>query len=370
MGNDVQRAVQKVMKQVRVAHFARSEPKPNPREPVVYWEETCLQGRPYMVPLIILRTRPCRWFTAGGCVMCNYELLAVDEGVSDEDLLVQLEVAMSQLQPLRKYPYLLVTSQGSFLDDAEVSLEMRSRILQALWGAGLQAVSTESEARYCLDANRLAAMRSSFPGRISIGIGLEAADDEIRNCIINKGLTTSTFQRAARTLSEEGVHFYTYVTLGKPFLTVDEDVSDAVATIELSLLNAAFMCVVEMVNIQPHTLTHRLWTEGTYRPPWLWTAFELLSRVDTRTRELVSIKGFDSDTSPVPLDLPRNCAHCNDRIRGALNHWNLNRDFESLWQHWKTCDCWEDWRDIASQTFPTRPIERARTAYDRLTAAR
>ena len=81
MQNNVGKVVRTLMRQVRQTHFARPGPRPDSRRPVVYWEETSLGGIPYMVPLVILRTRPCRWFSAGGCVMCNYELLAIDEGV-------------------------------------------------------------------------------------------------------------------------------------------------------------------------------------------------------------------------------------------------------------------------------------------------
>lgn len=329
--------IRTAMKEVRSAHFARPDPRPDPNVPVIYWEETCFRGQPYMVPLVILRTRPCRWFSTGGCVMCNYELMAVDEGVEDENIVNQAKYAIAQLQDLSKYPYLLLTSQGSFFDDNEVPASLRSQVLAKFWDAGLRAVSTESEARYCLDGVRLKKIRSSFPGRISVGIGLEAADEFIRNAIINKGLPNAVFYKAIEQLAQSDISFYTYVSLGKPFLTAEEDLSDAVRAIEMSLSSGAQMVVVEMINIQPYTLTETLWKRGLYETCDLWRGVELLSRITPELRQSVSIKGFEADVSPTPLALAKSCPACDQRLRTALNNWNFTRDYDALLQAVMAC---------------------------------
>lgn len=340
MQDNVGKVVRSLMRQVRQTHFARPGPRPDPRTPVVYWEETSLNGVPYMVPLVVLRTRPCRWFSAGGCVMCNYELLAIDEGTSDTDVLLQAESAIRQLGPdLGRYPYLLLTSQGSFLDDEEVPPPLRDEVLRRFWEAGLRAISTESEARYCLDEERLFRMKESFPGRISIGIGLEAANDFIRNSVINKGLPLHMMVKAAATLKAQALGFYTYVSLGKPFLTPSEDVQDAVDAVRLSHDLGAFMSVLEMINIQPHTLTEQLWLVGRYMPCSLWNGLEVLARLPAEVRESTSVKGFDADVEPVPLALSCSCGKCDTRVRRALNDWNLYRDFDRLRASADNCEC-------------------------------
>jgi len=274
--------------------------------------------------------------------MCNYELLAIDEGVSDADVLAQADIAIERLGgDLSKFPYLLLTSQGSFLDDHEVGRELRSQLLRKFWAAGLRAISTESEARYCLDATRLREMLAAFPGRISIGIGLEAANDFIRNSIINKGLPSHMFVEATDIIRDEGLHFYTYITLGKPFLSPSEDVADAVAAVRFSAEHGAFMSVIEMINVQPHTLTERLWRDGTYIPCSLWRGVALLRGLRADDRDLVSIKGFDADISPVPLAVPRSCEACDSTLRAAFNHWNFHRDYAAFEGKVTACSCEE-----------------------------
>jgi archaeosine synthase beta-subunit len=340
MENSTGKAIRKLMRIVRKDHFSRTDPRPNSREPVIYWEETNVLGKPYLVPLVILRTRPCRWFSSGGCVMCNYELMAIDEGVSDNDVLTQVEFAVKHLGgDLSKYPYILLTSQGSFLDDEEVGAELRNRILRLFWDAGLQAISTESEARYCIDAARIANLKLSFPGQISVGIGLEAADDFIRNSIINKGLPLQKLVDASTMLKISGINFYTYISLGKPFLSIEEDVDDALTAVALSLDLGAIMTVVEMINIQPHTLTEKLWRKDLYAPCSLWLGIELLSRLPVELRQQTSIKGFDADIEPSPLALPKSCSKCDTRLRTAMNEWNFQRSFTDLVRSADTCEC-------------------------------
>jgi radical SAM enzyme (TIGR01210 family) len=271
--------------------------------------------------------------------MCNYELLAVDEGVADEDVLAQADHAMRTLGDLSQYPYLLLTSQGSFLDDEEINGALRSKLLRKFWDAGLRAISTESEARYCVDDTRLSAMRIAFPGQISIGIGFEAADEFVRNSIINKGLPLHMLVRASEVIAANGCAFYTYISLGKPFLSWEEDIADAAAAIRQSIQLGAFMSVVEMINIQPHTLTERLWKVGKYEPCNLWRGSDLLDRLTEAERQVVSIKGYDADISPVPLSLPKSCDQCDTRMREGLSAWNLNRAYQEFRARIGACSC-------------------------------
>src|SRR6185503_9984923 len=67
---------------------------------------------------------------------------------------------------------------------------------------------------------------------LEIGIGLETADDEIREKGLRKGFTRKAFERAVRILGDTGVDLLTYVML-KPLPMSDEDaLSSVVRTAE------------------------------------------------------------------------------------------------------------------------------------------
>jgi radical SAM enzyme (TIGR01210 family) len=337
------------MRAIRARHFKRPREGIDHAKPVIYWEETNFRGAAFDVPLIILRTSPCRWFKAGGCVMCNYELMAIDEGVDDASILRQLEFAIEKLRPISRFNYVFLTSQGSFFDAHEVGGSLRLQLADRLRNEGVRAISTESEAKYCLNTTHILSFRDRVGCPVSIGIGLEACDEFVRNCIINKGLSNDLFHRASASLNRENIGFYTYVTLGKPFLSIEEDIADAVAAVEMSFHAGAFMCVLEMINIQPYTLTDELFRRTQYRPPSLWTGIETLRRISSDLRPRVSLKGVEADIEPVPVELAGSCPLCRERLIAAIRDWNYERRDENLNKVWGSCRCFDDWSKMRAQ---------------------
>ncbi|MBK3734257.1 hypothetical protein GAY29_14290 [Azospirillum brasilense] len=275
--------------------------------------------------------------------MCNYELLAIDEGVEREDILKQVDRAVDTLGPMSRFHYVFITSQGSFFDRHEVDYQTRMEIAARLRRAGVKAVSTESEAKYCIDVRPLLEFREQLGAPLSIGIGLEAADEFIRNVVVNKGLPLETFQKATAHLCQHHVGFYCYVSLGKPFLSVEEDISDAITAVNMCFDNGGFMAVLEMINIQPHTLTAHLYHRDRYVPPSLWTGIATLLRLPDNIRSRVSLKGTEADVEPVPLALPSGCPRCDTLLRNAIRQWNYERNVSVLRDVWGRCKCFEQW---------------------------
>lgn len=343
------RLLLKAMESVRKNHFARLRKFVDSTKPVIYFEETNTLGKPFEVPLVILRTAPCRWFRSGGCVMCNYELMAVDEGVDDEIIIQQLVWAIDNLPALKLMPYLFLTSQGSFFDEHEIPSRVRQVIASRLKSEGLKSMATESEAKYCVNNVQISDFVRTFGGHLSIGIGLEAANETIRNCIINKGLSDELYYAAANFLKSIDVSHYAYITVGKPFLSIQEDIDDAVEAIELSSKKGAFMHVVEMTNIQPFTLTEALFRLRLYSPPSLWTAFAVMRRLSPELRARTSVKGFDANIEPNPIALSNSCEKCSDQLRNAFRVWNLTREWHPLNKLWGICECFKNWESLSEQ---------------------
>jgi uncharacterized Fe-S cluster-containing MiaB family protein len=85
--------------------------------------------------------------------------------------------------------------------------------------------------------------------------------------MLNKLLTLPTFEKVTEVLTRHNYNYYTYILYGKPFLTDLEDIKDTVESILYSYEQGVFMSVIEVVNIQPYTLTHYLWErEGSIHP--------------------------------------------------------------------------------------------------------
>jgi radical SAM enzyme (TIGR01210 family) len=347
---NAQKMIVHIMQHLHKSHWQHQPNEQwNPDRPVIYYDETNFRGQQYLVPVVILRTKPCLWFVKTGCVMCNYQLDADNhDQASSENILNQVEYAIQALGPLSKYPYIMLTSAGSFLSSYEVNDETRIEIARRLRAAGLKCLSFESRAQFCTNLERLLAFKEAFGGHITVGIGLESADDFLRNVCLNKGLTRKTFLQAAETLRAAGFSFYTYVLFGKPFLTAQEDIADTVASIKFALQAGAVMVPLLVVNVQPYTLIHWLWERGQYQVPLLWGPIAVLRKLPEAQRRRVSIKGVD-EVAPRPLALPHNCEHCTDRVMAAIKSWNLSRDFQQLEAVWASCSCYTEWE---AQSWP------------------
>ncbi|MEW6218932.1 MAG: hypothetical protein AB1634_05270 [Thermodesulfobacteriota bacterium] len=307
--------------------------------PDLYFEEVRLHGPddpvvgPYVMPLVTLRTPPCRWSVGSGCLMCGYHL-ASTPGPRPMDLMGQTERAIRRLDP-RTYPALVFTSNGSFLDPAEVPDDTRPLLISRLRSAGFRFVTVESRAEY-VTAERLAGLRAAFEADgaqasrgVSVSIGLESSDSEILRWCVNKGLEPQQASAAFEILGAQRVPFDCYVLLGKPFLSAREDVADALQTIRFAIDRGASYVFVMVMNLMPLSLTEYLQKRGRYHLPSLWRAVELLEALPADHRALVQVKGFSRAPVP-PLAFATTCPRCEETVKSALNLWNQTADIEHL----------------------------------------
>ncbi len=186
----------------------------------IYFEENRYLGKPYNMPLITLRTRPCHWLTAsGGCTTCGYNLVAsLKNEISPDNLINQLNWALEQIDSIT-YPFITLTSAGSFMDKVEIDDYLRLKMLDILSQRGFKHLNFESRPEFLINSERLSKLHNHFSGSISVGIGLESSDDFIRQSCLNKGYSLKVFLKAIDTLKKNNISFDTYVLLGLNFCT-------------------------------------------------------------------------------------------------------------------------------------------------------
>lgn len=342
---------------------------PDPWHVDIYYEEVRLHNAddprqgPYVMPLVTLRTNPCRWASNAGCVMCGYHLGARRATVHAEHLLAQTRDAIRRLNS-EVYPALVFTSNGSFLDPFEVPDDLRPRLLTMLREAGFRFVVMETRPEF-ITPERLREMAKAFSpatprGKklpLSISFGVESSSDFIQKYCINKGRRRKDYEAAFELLKTEGYGFDCYVLLGKPFLTAQEDVADALSTIRFAIEHGAEYVFVMVTNMVDYSLTSYLEEQGRYRLPSLWRAVDLLARLDAHERALVQIKGI----SHAPVE-PRKYAHtcdiCTEHVKGALNFWNMTGEYEHIRSIYP-CACHdvyrrEEWERVSPMPLPER----------------
>ncbi len=178
--------------------------------------------------------------------------------------------------------------------------------------------------------------------RLSIAIGLESSDDEIRNKVHKKGFSNVQFLKALNILKQNAVRSLAYVFVKPPIADItDEEASrEAYATIKYCFDHGADSVELECGYIVENSEMQTLYDAGHYKTLSLWTIRELLLRsLEMENAGIIRLAYF-TDT-PVPLDVPKNCEKCNGifldmfkEYRETLNVMALKKDVR--------CDCQKD----------------------------
>lgn len=322
---------------------SKFKPKWNPNVCNVYFEENTWKKHGYLMPLAVMKTRPCHWFLrGGGCTTCGYNLAAaLDHEVTKEQLLNQVEY-LTEILPSSAFPFITLTSAGSFMDSREIDDETRLEILRMLDSRGYSHLNFESRPNDLTNKERLQRLQEAFHGGISVGMGLESSSDFVRRFCVNKGYTTRVFVEAIKSLKESGISYDAYVLCGKPFLSPKEDIEDSVESIKFAFEKGCYWVILMTTNLQPHTLTYFMQKHGLYSLPKLWTPLEIMRRLPSALRKRVILKGIDKAV-PYPLEFASNCEDCTAGVVNAHRQWNLTLDYSFIEEVLDSCECKQEW---------------------------
>jgi radical SAM enzyme (TIGR01210 family) len=290
-------------------------------KPVAVWvEKERFKGEIVDCLTVILRTRGCSW---NKCLMCGYKKDTSKE-VTTEDLKKQIDGALS-----REAVVLKIFTSGSFF---ELNKDFRHYVYSKVEEMGFEKLIVESRPEFIggvLDE------LSSLSFEVEVGIGLETANDFVREHCINKGFTFEDFKKSAELLKSIGVRVKAYLLLKPPFLSEWEAIDDALNSVN-RLIGLVDVVSLNPMNVPSDTYVEKLWIKGLYRPPWLWSVVEVLKNSPI---EIIS--------DPVgggSIRGPHNCGRCDKRVVKAIKTFSLTQDksiFDGL-----QCKCIEIWRKV------------------------
>ncbi len=312
----------------------------------VEWIPSQVGGRPGFRLMVILTAPGCAYArTSGGCTNCGFpRTFGTGKPVSAEDYHAQVGAALARIPAHVAAPVEVdLYNSGSYFNPDEVP-ELAQSAMLALAAARAEVASllVESRPEYVTEARLERALSACRGKPLEVGIGLESANPDILSRRIRKGYTWDHFVAAARLLAKTGAGLLAYVLL-KPINTGErEAIEDSVETARrIFALGHELKCptrvALEPCFVAPQTPLYHAFEEGRYRPPWLWSLVEALSRIASLGRVVVGL----SDEGMNPLQTPHNCEHCTARFRQALAAFNQTHDLEVL--RALSCDCHKLW---------------------------
>jgi len=296
------------------------------RSPVAVWRgRDLLDGRVVESTTVILRTRGCRW---NRCVMCGYAQEGVD--ASAEDIIAQFR---SILERVRDAELVKIYTSGSFLDPVEVPEAARLDILRSLRDTNVRRLVIESRPEH-IDRPALEQILSFMD--VEIGIGLESSSDLVRRHLINKGFTFSDFARASDLIHSLGGRVKTYLLLKPPGLSEMDAIADALRS-AIDAEPHSDIISVNLCNVQRNTPLERMWQRGSYRPPWLWSAVEVLRDSSLGVPVICDPVGAGAKRGP------HNCGRCDEYVADAIRSFSLSQNRADLNVD---CSCRSVWRKV------------------------
>ena len=150
-----------------------------------------------------------------------------------------------------------------------------------------------------------------------------------------KALPSRDYVEASEAVHRQGGRVKAYLLQKPPLLTEGQSLQDAITSARQARPFADVLSL-NLCNIQRNTLVERMWERGEYRPPWLWSALEVLK---SATGHIVC--------DPVGAGTrrgPHNCGKCDAVVAEAIRAHALDQDvsvFDKL-----DCECKATWCDL------------------------
>ncbi len=301
----------------------------DPTRYVSAWtEKEVLDGEVVDAFVVILRTRGCYWAQKSGCSMCGYVSDCFTD-VTEDDLLSQWSKAVEVYEG---QPVVKVYNSGNFFDPNEITPVARKAILKDLGGM-CEKVVVENLPQ--LVRRPLLEEATGYCPNFEVAIGLETANDFVRDRCISKDFGFERYVKAAEVAAECGVGVKTYLLLKPPFLSERAAIADVVHSAR-AVQGLSDTISINPTNVQKETLVDRLYRRGEYRPPWLWSVVETLKELRGLEARVLS-----KPTGGGKARGAHNCGHCDGIVLKALEDYSLGRDD---WLDELACECQEEWR--------------------------
>jgi radical SAM enzyme (TIGR01210 family) len=177
------------------------------------------------------------------CLMCDLWKYTTPRGTLPAPVADQVEWALAELANVhggRHAPHVKIYNAGSFFDTGSISLDDRARIAKAV--AGRRTLVVECHPRL-VDRHCSEFAAAIAPVELQLAMGLETVDPVVLPRL-NKGMSLSDFESAARSLTDWGLRVRAFIVLGLPGQLGERAVYWAKRSIDYAFSVGVECCVV------------------------------------------------------------------------------------------------------------------------------
>ena len=316
----------------------------------VVHDEVFFVGKTRKRKRIVLLSPAC---CVASCTMCPLpnEALGKDKKITSANLISQVKKAFAGADG-SDHEMVTVYSNSNFFSDLDIFPEARIFIYEKFAASPASILVVESLPQF-ITAEKIAEAKKHLRGKkLSVAIGLQSADDTVRELAINSSCSRNAFENAVRLLKADGFTAQVFLMIKPPFLSEQEAIEDTAGSIGYLATLGIYDPILCATRVAPNTLVELLYKEKKFRPPWLWTIIEIL-RIsherfpDSNPRIAVSELKLEHNPGSVSAS---NCDKCNLRVVKAIEEFNNSRDlglFDRL-----SCACHEDYLGYLDRELP------------------
>ncbi len=309
-------------------------PKP-PEQYISTWrEDDVIDARPAVAQVVVMNSLGCIYEKSAGCSMCGYYTETLPKRPPAEAYIEQIRRAVAQAPEGAEV--LKIYTSGNFLDEREVQREAQLAIVKLAAGK-YKRLLVESRPEFVTEDRVRPLLGNGIV--LEIAFGLESANDRVLDETVNKGNTADENREGALRARAYGARVKSYLLLKPPFLTEAESIDDCV---EGAVFAAPFSDTVSVnpMNIHKGTLVERLFYDGAYRPPWLWSVVEVMTRAIPRMGGAARL--MSAPTGASTRRGSSNCGKCDAQVLAAIAKVSATQDLSHFRE--LRCSCRARWR--------------------------
>lgn len=223
---------------------------------------------------ICFRSRGCSNYLSGSCIMCDY---GVGTNIREEELELAFDKAISESK--KDIKILLLNTYGSILDTNEISDGCFNVLIEKLKTSNIKVIIFETHYN-TITEEKLKLIKEELKDKIIyFELGFETSNEEIRENNLLKKIDNEEFKETIKMIHLFKMGVIVNLLVGIPFLTEQEQLEDALNSIEWCINNDVDEINLFPINIKPYTLLKELYDLKEYDVISHWLLVEVLNRV-------------------------------------------------------------------------------------------